>query len=459
MLLPLLLFGLLTVCAVLVPVGDAIATSRTQQLTIQRGSSADMIVRQARNAVAQGDTASLDAYLRRFHDTYREAVVVLGGGGEDELLAEVGDLPMDAHASAVALAAARNVPQWSVPTIRPWSADTAIVAEPFVVDGSAASGVVVLAMDLTAAKADILRWWLAIAAIGAVLLAALLAASQYWTRWVLRPVLALDVAANALADRADPGPAVLTGPPELRRLSATFARMADAVSDSLEQQRGFVADASHQLRNPLAAIRLRIDSLPRAADAAELQAVEDDLDRLERIVDRMLVLANAEHRATARTSRDDHQPDPLDPPECVVSAAELAESHRAALDGTGIRLVAAEGGSVTVPCRRRDLDETVEILVDNARKYAGRDATVRIELARRDGQVVLEVADSGPGLSDDDLARVGTRFWRSPEHSAEPGTGLGIAILLEIARECGANAAFDRAPEGGLRARLTWGSS
>lgn len=455
-LLPLLLVGLLAVCAILVPIGDAIATSRTQQLTLQRANAMDHISQRVRQSLAHGDSGALEAYLERFHAMYGEAVIVVEDGSP---LASVGEFERPAEVTELIEAAARAVPQRALATVYPWSADTALLAEPLTTTDTSTAGAVVLAVDLATAKADIARLWLVTAAIGVLLLALLLVASLAWIRWVLRPVHALDAAANAFAEHRDPGLADMTGPPELRRLNSAFVRMVHSVEDALEQQRGFVADASHQLRTPLAAIRLRIDGLDRTdADAAELESVDRDLDRLEYTIDRMLVLANAEHRATERSSGQDGPSAEHPPRESRVSAAELAAPHAALLERAGLRLV-ADAEPRRVPCGRGDLDDTVEILLDNARKYAGAGATVWLRLTGAAPGIALEVADSGPGLGDADLARVGTRFWRAPAHLPQPGTGLGLAIVAQLARANHAELTIDRAPEGGLRVRLHWGSA
>lgn len=454
-LLPLLLFGLIAVCAILVPIGDAIATSRTQQVTLQRASSIDQIVQRVRATLNDGHVSTLANYLERFHQTYGEAVIVVDETGE--IIATVGDLALNPEVDALILAAARTVPQRSLPTVRPWSANTALVAEPVTTDSNSTAGAVVLAVDLTAAKSDVTLRWLAIAGIGVLLLTALLAASLYWTRWVLRPVRALDAATNALAENRERAPTDTSGPPELRQLTDSFARMARGIEDALEQQRGFVADASHQLRNPLAAIRLRIDALEhKPGDIAELDAVDRDLDRLEHTVHRMLALANAEHRATVNTSGQVSETADDEPRECVVSANALAEPHRLTLQATGVGLVAVDNDDVRVPCTRRDLEEIVEILVDNARKYAGAGATVWLSLVADYPQVVFDISDSGSGLTDSDLTLIGTRFWRSSQHSSTPGTGLGIAIVEQLARANHAGVSIDRAAQGGLRLRVRW---
>lgn len=479
-LIPLLVFGLLAVIAILVPTGEAIAQSRTQQVQLQRAGSIDQILQRAFAAVEHGNTVALSRYLERFHDTYGEAVLVVDGAGE--VVASVGDAALDDEGAEVVLAALRGVPQWTLPTVYPWSDASRVMAEPLSTDGSAPDGAVALVVNQTAAKADVLSSWALVGAVGAALLAALLAASVYWTRWVIHPVLELDAAANALAEHRRFEPADESGPPELRRLVHSFERMARSVERALEQQRGLVADAAHQLRNPLAAVRLRIDALSYPADPgaaagaagergagergsgelgagehavgaaevtpAELAAISSDLDRLERDVDRMLVLANAEHRATAAAAAT-VRPAAL---ECVVSADSLIEPHRARLDEAGIGVVTS-GAEERLLCRRGDLEEIVENIVDNTRKYAA-GSTLRIGLEPDAGGAILVISDSGSGLDDDDLARVGTRFWRSAVHRDQQGTGLGYAIIEQLAHANEATVEVDRAPEGGLRTRV-----
>ncbi len=450
-LLPLLVFGLVAVVAVLIPVGIAIAETRTSQLALQRTAAVEQIVQRARTALVGGDTAALQAYLERFHRTYGEAVLVLDDA--DGVAAAAGEIPRDERVRALVTAASRTLPQWSLPTVVPWGPTDAEIAVPVIAAGDLPAGVVVLQVDLGPARDEVARGWVLVGIVGAILLAALMAASMYWTRWVLRPVKALDGAVAAVAARRTPDAAAPSGPPELRRLSRAFSRMADEVETTLEQQRGFVADASHQLRNPLAAVRLRVDALPRTGDvAADVDAVADDLDRLEHIVDRMLVLANAEHRtSTRRQGRDD-----VPVRRCTVTAASLVDRHRARLSAAGLSVDADDARSAEVPMDRTDLDEIVDVLLDNAAKYAGTGARVRIQVAQDANGVEVRIDDSGTGLRDEDLARMGTRFWRADRHQNRPGTGLGLAIVDQLASSAGGVLILGRSPTGGLAARIVW---
>lgn len=449
-LLPLVALGLLAVVAVLLPVCEAIAVSRTQQLALQRSGTMDQIVQRAETALADGSVEQLARYLERIRTTYGEAAVVVDASGD--VVAATGGLEEEAaapqgEAGAALRAALRALPQWSIPTVRPWSDDAAYAAEPVSAGAGAASGAVLLRVGLGQARADVAGSWLLAALVAAALLAALVAASLRWTSWVLRPVHALDDAATAIAQQRRPLATTTTGPPELRRLTASFGRMAASVEHTIEQQRAFVADASHQLRNPLAAIRLRVDAAPvEPGDDDWREPVDRDLDRLERIVERMLVLAEAEHRANADPRDGDDGQEPVVVHR--VSARDLVDAVEA--EGR-VRVEASGETQVAVRCRRGDLDEIVGILVDNAGKYAGAGATATVALRPDGDRALLEVRDDGPGLPDAELGQVGTRFWRSSAHQGLPGTGLGLAIVRELARANGGAVRIDRAPEGGLR--------
>ncbi|MEV8238857.1 HAMP domain-containing sensor histidine kinase [Microbacterium testaceum] len=454
-LLPLLVFGLIAVIAVLIPTAQSIADSRTQQLALQRTAALDQVVQRARTALVQGDAEGLETYLQRFHAVYTESVLVLDKSGE--VVASAGSLTRDDQVDAVATAASRAIPQLTLPRVAPWGPASALVAVPVIAAGDLSTGVVVLSVDLRGAQRDVAQAWAIVAVVGVLLLSALMVASLLWTRWILRPVRALDTAVADVTAHRDPAPLRPSGPPELRRLSRAFAAMAHEVENSLEQQRGFVAAASHQLRTPLAAIRLRVDGLPRDGEAGDdLAAVDDDLDRLEHTVERMLTLANAEHRASAQTQGHDVGRAEGAERECVVTAADLVERHRELLRKAGVRLEVVSGAEVTVPCGRADLDEMLDVLLDNASKYAGPGSRVRVALVAETEGPVLTVEDSGEHLDDDDLSRMGTRFWRAGRDSSRTGTGLGLAIVVQLLRAAGGRMELARSPLGGLSVRLVW---
>ncbi|MFE0514691.1 histidine kinase dimerization/phospho-acceptor domain-containing protein, partial [Streptomyces sp. NPDC058964] len=179
----------------------------------------------------------------------------------------------------------------------PWQRSRLIVASPVIRDGDVVA-VVVTDSPTGEMRSRTLRGWLLIGAgeIAAMLLA--VGAALRLTGWVLRPVRVLDATTHDIATgRLKSRVAVAGGPPELRRLARSFNEMADNVEDVLEQQRAFVADASHQLRNPLSALLLRIEllALELPEDNEEIASVRTEGKRLAQVLDDLLDLALAEH--------------------------------------------------------------------------------------------------------------------------------------------------------------------
>jgi signal transduction histidine kinase len=277
---------------------------------------------------------------------------------------------------------------------------------------------------------------------------------------VLRPVHRLNAAVAELEATGRSGRLPDEGPPELRELSRSFTAMAKSVSDSIEAQRQLIADTSHELRNPVGALRLRIDllqlELKTASGQAAAAAVVTELERVEEILDGVLKLAAAEHRAaedSAGTAPDaDAGRPPLDPFPVLQEEAERAEpaARRA---GAAVILGRPPERPALIACTHNDLSHMVGELLANAVKYAG-PAHISVGLHVRPGTVVIEVSDDGPGLSSDEAAAATKRFWRSPRHRDLGGNGLGMTIVDKLAAANGGRLVLARAHPHGLAARL-----
>lgn len=245
------------------------------------------------------------------------------------------------------------------------------------------------------------------------------------------------------------------GPPELRQLATGFNRMARTVTAALEQQRRLVADTSHQMRNPMAALRLRVDALhthlPASADRT-YTGVTTELDRLETLLDDLLALATAEHRAGELTVTDGSDA------RCDATAV-AADRHRlwepvAHRAGARLGLRAAEA-PVLAACTDRELAQITDVLLDNAIKYAGPGAEITLSCTAEGSRCVLTVTDDGPGLGTEELALATTRFWRSGRQREDgtAGTGLGLAIAEQLLAGRGGRLELAAARPRGLRAR------
>ncbi|WP_035846118.1 sensor histidine kinase [Kitasatospora azatica] len=334
------------------------------------------------------------------------------------------------------------------PRVWPWTPDrTLVIASPVVRDGDVVA-LVVTESPTGPLRARILHRWLwlgageAVAMIAAVLLAVRL------TEWVLRPVRTLDRATHDIATgRMNARVAAVGGPPELRRLATSFNEMADHVVIALDQQRAFVADASHQLRNPLAALMLRVEllglELPEGHEI-ELSQVREEGSRLARVLDDLLGLATAEGGRP--------QPEAVDLTALVL--ARVDAWHPVA-DQRGIRL-----GCGTPPPARAWTDpigfgSALDAVLDNALKFSPPGGRVAVTVQLRREEVAVTVADDGPGLTEEELARAGDRFWRSPRHQNVDGSGLGLSIARTLLLAGGGSLDFAAAQPNGLAVTLS----
>ncbi|MEV5802938.1 sensor histidine kinase [Streptomyces collinus] len=327
----------------------------------------------------------------------------------------------------------------------PWQRSRLIVASPVIRDGDVVA-VVVTDSPTGQMRSRILRGWLLIGAgeIAAMLLA--VGAALRLTGWVLRPVRILDATTHDIATgRLKSRVAVGGGPPELRRLARSFNEMADNVEDVLEQQRAFVADASHQLRNPLSALLLRIEllalELPEGNE--EIASVRTEGKRLAQVLDDLLDLALAEH-----TEAD----------LAVTDIGALTEERVAAWSpaaaAKGVRL-AGDCPPTTGWADPITLSSALDAVIDNAVKFTPEGGTVDVAVSSDGAVTTVVVTDTGPGLTDDELARVGDRFWRSGRHQNVKGSGLGLSITRTLLAAGGGSITYAHHEPSGLRVTVS----
>ncbi|MEU6545057.1 HAMP domain-containing sensor histidine kinase [Streptomyces sp. NPDC046859] len=327
----------------------------------------------------------------------------------------------------------------------PWQRGRLVVASPVIRDGDVVA-VVVTDSPTGPMRSRILHGWLIIGAGLTVAMLVAVSAALRLTGWVLRPVRVLDVTTHEIASgRLKSRVAVASGPPELRRLARSFNEMADNVEDVLEQQRAFVADASHQLRNPLAALLLRIEllafELPEGNE--EIASVQAEGRRLAQVLDDLLDLALAEH-----TEADVRLTD------IGALTAERVAAWAPTAEAKGVRL----RGTCPATTAWADpvaLSSALDAVIDNAVKFTPRDEKVEVTVASDGDTSTIEVADRGPGLTDEELARIGDRFWRSGRHQNVKGSGLGLSISRALLAAGGGTIAYAHHEPHGLRVTVT----
>ena len=267
---------------------------------------------------------------------------------------------------------------------------------------------------------------------------------------VTRPLRRLRNATEALASGSlDARAPADDGPAEVRALARAFNTMATRLQGVLARQRAFAGDASHQLRTPLTALRLRLeqanDLLERdpATARERLEAARAETERLQHLVEGLLALARAEgveQRAELTT---------VDvaaiAAERVTMWAPLAEEQgvELQLQVPSVALAIAVGGGV---------DQIIDSYLDNALEVAPPGSSLVVWVDNEGDAIALHVIDGGPGMTDEQRDRAFDRFWRGPGGGREQGVGLGLAIVHQLATVSGATVELRRAPSGGVDA-------
>ena len=246
----------------------------------------------------------------------------------------------------------------------------------------------------------------------------------------------------------------IPGRDEIAQIGEEFNSLTDRLQTTETMRRRFVSDASHELKTPLAAIRLLTDSILQT-EHMDMETVRDfvtdigsEAERLSRITEDLLRLTRLDSNQT-------------DKPELVEVAPVLEQVVRM------MRLLAQEKGA-QLTCRteencwvlatRDEVHQVIYNLTDNALKYSGSSGIVHIELRREGSEVVLTVADNGPGIPEEDLPRVFERFYRvdKARSRAAGGTGLGLSIVQDTVRKRGGTVAAANRPEGGAVFSVRW---
>jgi two-component system sensor histidine kinase MprB len=293
--------------------------------------------------------------------------------------------------------------------------------------GPAAGGAVLVASDTKDIADTIghLGLVLTVSGLVAAVLAVLAAAGL--TRRGLLPLRRLAGAAAEIERTADVSrrlPATGAGD-EIAALTGVLNRMLASLEQARAGERRFLADASHELRTPVTTLLGNVQHAVRhGADAEVLADLERDASRLARLVDDLLVL----ERAAAQSEES-----------AVVALDELVRElarDRSRLDAANIAPVRVRGD-------RAALRRALENLVENALVHGPAEGVVTIDLLARNGRALLTVRDEGPGPDASHADRLFERFWRGPEASHRPGSGLGLSIVAATVKRHGGDVSID----------------
>ena len=244
--------------------------------------------------------------------------------------------------------------------------------------------------------------------------------------------------ARAIGETDLSGRIEVEGRDEVADLARTFNAMLDRLETAFATQRAFVDDAGHELRTPITIVRGHLELLDDDPDERRrtVDLVTDELDRMSRIVDDLLLLAKLERPDFLRVEPLDVEPFTHE----LFAKAQAFDRRDWRLAGYGDGRVVADGQRIT---------QAVMNLARNAVEHAGHDATITIGSQRRDGEVSFWVRDTGPGVAPDDQSAIFERFARRGDRRRSDGAGLGLAIVRAVAEAHGGHVDLDSRPGAG----------
>ncbi|GAB3970197.1 HAMP domain-containing sensor histidine kinase [Actinoallomurus acanthiterrae] len=325
--------------------------------------------------------------------------------------------------------------------------DRLLAIVPVGVQDERVKGAVLLARPLSPLRERVDWLWMRLGVIAFVAVVTAVVLAMYLARWVGRPLRRLGAAAEALgagelAARADPP----RRPQEVRGLAERFNVMAARLENLIYDSRAVLADVSHQLRTPLAALRLRMElfaeeaeSGGREADAAEFEAALEELGRLARMVDGLLAVARAENTTA--------------PPQAtpvVGLLQERVDAWKPVAAERGVELSLKPGEPLTAMLGPGHLEQAIDNLVDNALTATPSGGHVRIGTGRTGHRVRVTVADDGPGMSSEAMTEAFRRF----RTGRAGGTGLGLPIVHRLITADGGEVTLSETSGGGLTVTL-----
>lgn len=424
---------LLAIVALEIPLALDLRDRVDAEVRSQADGQADLVAASSVELLQPSDRGRLEAVVLSAARTVRGRVIVVDPSGE--VLA-------DSSASVRRDTTYRNRPEVAAAlrgsarqtTRRSNSLATDILATAVpVVRGRAVVGAVRITQGISDVNHAVRRTLVELVLVGIAVLLIGLVAGALIAGQIARPLRRLERTARRVARGELDARASEEGSAEQRSLAASFNEMTARVRELLDAQRRFVADASHQLRTPLAGLRLRIEAATaRQPGDRDLRAADAEVQRLARIVDDLLALSRA----------GEHSP--------PAAACQLTDGARRAVNrfqeaaeraGIRLRMVDEAPGSVG-RCTPAELDRILDALIENALVYGAGE----VEVAVLPG--VIEVRDRGPGPSPGEEEAVFDRFHRGSASHLHSGTGLGLSIARALARDRGGDVTL-RARDGG----------
>ena len=428
----------LALAVLAVPLGLTFAERERDRLSFDIERDAIVIASLAEDDLESDTAPQLDAVLAEYRERTTGRILVVDRRGISVADSDGRDVPPRDYSTRPeirdALEGRRAIGTRRSTTL---GENLVFVAIPIASSG-AVHGAVRITFPTAARDARVRDVWLRLALLSAVVLALVAGVGFVLARGVSRPLQVLDgaaeqIAAGNLAARVP----VDRGPPEVRILAATFNRTAARLDQLVGAQQRFVADAAHQLRTPLTALRLRLENLePHLPDEQhpQLDAAVQEVQRLGHIVAGLLLLARHDAEPLANVPVD------LGP---VVADRLAAWADVAAEQDIALTQRLPDHLWVLAPAGA--VEQILDNLLSNALTASPPYLTIAVTLTRSPVHGELHVVDQGPGLDGEAREQAFERFWR---RDGRPGTGLGLAIVRELARSAGGDARLDPGPGG-----------
>ncbi|WP_054811321.1 sensor histidine kinase [Nocardia arizonensis] len=408
-------------------IASELAASRTRGLVVERAHDANRF-----GVLAATSPAGLTDAAQAYRDSTNNGILVLAADGS--VLCEVDIDRTDARV----LAATRDRHLLEMPRpLYPWNTEEVFVAQPIGI-APQAGGVVVIAVSTAVTRTDIVVRWVQLACVTATALLIFSGLALLVAGWILRPVTGLlrdvDALSSTLPAHSVPPrrPAAMSeGPPEILMLAAGVESVTRAVAALAASERQNVIDTAHSLRNPLAALAVRLQALQPmlAADlaAATFVSVVSEVDRLTELLDGLLssaVGAERKQQVAAAAGFD-----------AIAAVAERVGFWRDAYLRADIVLTCeplVDTARTSVPASV--LAQILDVALSNSARYAGAGSRTTVTVDRESESVVISVADTGVGVSADELDLITTRFFRGAR-AAAGGSGLGLPIAATLAAQ------------------------
>ena len=429
---------------VVVPLGVMTATHDRQSFADQTVSAATAVASAAEEQLADHERGAPAAGTL----SYRPALI---GNDEFAVYDRRGRILIPGPA-ALRVTPAQVTAALSGRTVQRWQDDPQdglLVLRP-AYSGSQIVGATAVQRAARPLNEQIASLWLGLGLTGlaAVLLATTL--SLALARWVGRPLRRLEATTGRLgAGELTARASTHIGPAETRHLAGTFNDMAGRLEALIGSHRTLVADISHQLRTPLAALRLRLELLHDDVDSAaagELDGALGEIARLSRLVDGLLAVARAEHTQPAPLTIDLGR---LVGERVAIWSPLAQERHIQLLTSTGQASVAATAGH---------LEQILDNLLANALDVTPSGGQITVSARPLHHRIRLEVIDSGPGMTPAQRTQAFRRFWTqpadSPSRESTSGSGLGLAIVHRLITVDGGTIQLTNLPGRGLAVQI-----